>query len=192
LNAIRKLINVEHKITDNSAFSSTSSASGAINNLVGVAQGTDFANRVGDSIRAQQLSFSITVTRNGTDGCFRFIIFRDTENQGATPAAADVISSVGTVSNIVSPYNWFNKNTNDGKNRIVILHDEVFVITANNTNVHRDLEFPSTEMKHIRFRGTASSAGSMAEGHLFALFITDQSANQPTYSWFSRLTFTDD
>jgi hypothetical protein len=192
LNAIRKLINVEHKYIDNNANAVTSSATGAINTLVGVAQGTDVTNRVGDSIRTQSLDFSLTVTRNGTDGCFRFVIFRDTENQGATPAVSDVLQSIGTNINMTVPINWFNKNTNDEKNRFVILADEVICISSNVPNVHLDLHFPSTEMRHIRFRGTTSGAASFAEGTLFVLWITDQTATQPLYSWYTRLTFTDD
>lgn len=192
MNAIRQLINIEYKYIDNNANSITSSSSGAINALSGIAQGTDVSNRVGDSIRGQSLDFNLTVTRNGTDGNFRCIVFRDTENQGATPSVSDVLQTVGTAVNTVTPYNWFNKNLNSGKNRIVVLYDEVMSLEASDTNMTVKLHFPASEMKHIRYRGTTNGSASFAEGALFALFITDQSASQPLYTWYSRLTFTDD
>jgi len=138
------------------------------------------------------LDYKLTCTRNGTDGCVRIIILRDTENQGATPAVTDVLQSVGTAINTVVPYNWFNKNPNAEKNRFVILFDEVICVSSNEPNVHIEAHFPQSEMRHVRFRGTTNGAASFGEGTLFHIAITDQAANQPLVTWYSRLSYTDD
>ncbi len=192
LNEIRKLINVEEKVKNVTVTSTTTSASGTIDLLTAIGQGTDINQRVGDSIRCQRLTHSLLCTRNGTDGCVRIIIFRDTENQGSTPSTTDVIEAVSGTLSIVSPYTWFNHNSNAQKNRFVILSDEVLTVSSSEPNTYTTVEFGQNSMKHTRFRGTTDGAASSAEGALFILVITDQAANQPKVTWYSRLTYTDD
>lgn len=186
------MINVEEKYADAYVSGVTTSSSGAVDYLLPVAQGVGVGDRVGNSIRCQQLDFSILCVRNGTDGNVRCIIFRDSENQGTTPTTASIFQNTGTTLNIVSPINWLNKNANAEKNRYVILMDETFTVDANNTNVIGNMHFPQSSMKHARFRGSTNGAASAAEGALFICVITDQSANQPLVTWYSRVTYTDD
>jgi len=192
LNEIRKLINVEEKVKNVTVTSVTTSSSGTIDLLTAIGQGTDINQRVGDSIRCQKLTYSLLCTRNGTDGCVRAIIFRDTENQGSTPSATDLLEAVSGTLSIVTPYTWFNHNSNAQKNRFVILLDDVLTVSSSEPNAVISVKFSQNEMKHTRFRGTTDAASSSAEGALFLLIITDQAANQPKVTWYSRLTYTDD
>ena len=154
--------------------------------------GSGGSNRVGDSIRTQSLEFHVLATRNGTDGNVRVVIYRDSENQGATPSTGDLLQSTGTLVNMTSPINWVNHNPNGERNRFVILLDEVMSVSSSEPNVHHRVKLTQGVMKHARFRGTSSAMASSAEGALFIMVITDQAANQPLISWYSRIVFTDD
>ncbi len=139
------------------------------------------------------MSIRFLTQRNGTDGCVRYILFRDTENQGSSPSLANILhyTTAGS-STLVSPYFWFNHNPNAEKNRIVILYDVVVCVSSNDPNVTFDLELTPSQLRHARFRDNTSTVSGAAEGAMFMLVITDQAANQPISSYISRISFTDD
>ncbi len=190
LNQIRRMINVESKEFRSNLTTTATSQSGVITYVSGVAQGTDFNNRVGDSIKVQHITLTGYFTRAGTDGVARIILFRDTENQGASPVGSDLLNNTGSVNVVTSQINWFNHNPNAEKNRFVILFDEMVAITSNDTNVTFQYSAPSEI--HARYRGTGGTSASAAEGALFTCIVTDQAANFPTCTYSLQLTYTDD
>lgn len=191
--ALRKLINVETKFADNTFTQLTTDYNGSVNYLSSVAQGTDASGRIGDSIKIRRIDITGTFVRNGTDAVVRVIVFRDTENQAATPSVADVLANTGSVLAPHSPPTWLNKNLNAEKNRFVFLYDEVLCLSTSQSNMLFEYSSPDTQDRHVRFRGTGNTAASAGEGALFMLRISDQvTTNLPQFTAVSRIHYTDD
>ena len=184
---LAKVINIETKFFDYSS-SSNPSNSGAVEWITNVTQGNNVSNRIGDSIRAQslQVTFAVSIhTSEPKNTVVRFLLVKDWENAGATPAVTDIITANGSSVNMLSPVNWFNRT------RFTIVDDVLMDLDVGGENA---LVFRKTYKvhNHLRYRGTAGTAADIAEGNYFILFISDEATNTPQIRFWSRLLYTDD
>jgi hypothetical protein len=187
LNEIRKLINIEEKILETSLSSTTFNQTGAVTPISQIAQGLNFTDRVGDSIRLQrvQVKFRLFKNTGATQSLLRFIIFRDNDCQGATPAIGDVLQTTGSALAPLSMLDFLNRR------RFAILRD--CLITLNNTGENTYVEsFDVPHHGHVLYLGTAADAASQGKGSLFCAYVSDEATNTPSVAFQSRLTFTDD
>ena len=148
LNEIRKLINVEEKVLQTDNTSATFNTTGTVYSLTTVAQGVDYDERVGNSIKLQRIQVNARIFMNTTSGntVFRFILFRDLDGYGTAPTTADLLETgVGSATAPLALLNW-NKRA-----RFSILFDE------------RGTLSPQGE------RGTYISVDIPHEGHVFYL-----------------------
>jgi len=189
VNHIRKLINVDHKVSSVSSTGLAGSQAGVGTYLCPIGAGTDASDRIGDSIKVQSLTLRCIVQRAGADASLRIIILRDMENRQATPSGTDVLSLAGTAASVVSRYNYFNHNPNANPNRFVFLVDELISVSTNEPYVAYTVTVPG---KHVRFSGTGNTTGNAAEGAYFLFLFTDAAANQPTLNFCTELFYTDD
>lgn len=189
LNEIRKLVNVEEKIILQSSGGTpvVFDLNGVILPLTYVSQGTDYTNRIGDSIKLQKIEFKAALVKSNssiTTTC-RCIIFRDLDNYGTTPSVTDVLQSTGAVDAPLSAYKFLNRK------RFSILYDELLELCANGDQ-GQVIAVDIPHSGHVLYLGSAANAASQGKGGIYVLFISNEGTNYPTYSFYSRVIFTDD
>jgi len=187
LNEIRKLINIESKIIDTNATRPSIPATGTVTCLTQVAQGLDYANRVGDSIRLQNLTLRARLFVNGsaTNSVIRVVVFRDLDGYGTAPTFGTVMDSLGGNSNPLASTSWLNRD------RFSILFDEFLTLDVNGTQ-SMPLYYHSAHQGHVKYLGTTAAAASNGKGSIYLLFVADEATNTPTIAWNARVEFTDD
>ena len=182
LNEIRKLVNVEEKFLDVSG-SQTVSSTGSIVALSQIAQGSDYTNRVGDSIKLQRIEFRAKYIMNtaSTGTILRVIIFRDLFQQGVDPTVTNVIGGTGAL----NPKNFLLRD------RFSLLYDELCYMS----NVGEDggvIQFSMPHEGHVKYIGTTAATASNGFGSIYMLLLSDEATNVPTFTWHSSIYFTDD
>lgn len=195
-----RLINVEEKIfdVDGTATGTELQTTPTVVNLSNIAQGTDFFNRVGNSIRPQtfRFAFSCAGNVNNPGHMVRLLVVQDKENQGVDPTMGDVLA--GLSQPILAPLNP------ETKQRFRILVDRAIAFTqpspgvaASGTSTTYIPERKQPEIYdmrlsgHIRYDDTAGADASNLEGALFLMAVSTDASNGPSLRYTSRLTFTD-
>jgi hypothetical protein len=178
------LINVEKKFYD-TALTVTSTAfnsSGSVGVYTTMAQGSDYNQRNGNSIKPSSFMSNIIIRNTSTSVTSgRMIIFRDMENRQANAAVTDVLETATTE----SPLNHLNGH------RFKILKDLHFTLDQYHP-VKYVKYFHKFKKAHIRYVGTGSGVANADEGNIFILFISDQgTGGAPSASLYTRLRFID-
>lgn len=181
----------ELKFIDLSAAATLWTTAGVIGILNGVAQGTDFNQRIGRSVSMKSILFRFNIEKTATDSegnTCRCILFYDAQTNGAAPAVTDVLATAS----YLSPMNLNNRD------RFKILadcylqtdaYDGGAPIVAGTFTEHCKTIYKKFNME-VQFSGTAATVGSIATGGVFALFISSEN-NTLAYELYSRIRFTD-
>ncbi len=178
--------NVEVKQVNFLTSASNLSSGGAIQCLSETAQGADTNQRQGNSIKAVALEVREIFAVTTSNSAIRRILFIDWDQAGTAPTASDVLTStyLSTADAPNSPFNFKNLQ------RFEILDDQVFSVdTVNKPLVTHVSKFRLNS--HVRYLGTTAAAASDGEGSIYALYVSQTSANYPTYSLISRLSYVD-
>lgn len=182
VNALRKLINVERKFSDEEVNNSVLTGS-RIDWMSDVNQGTGYDERDGLSVKCVSEQIRGTFTLQGTTQTptsVRMMIFVDLDSAGAGFTTADVLES----STVNSPLNHTN-----GK-RFKILKDRVYSLSPNGTEVIHFKHYLKYS-DHIRW---SNATNGQREGHIYILFLPSSytvSANYVVMSYFNRIRFID-
>lgn len=175
------VFNVEEKVLDtmnNTNYTST----GTVENLSFMAQGSNYNQRDGLSVRARNLVINYYAVFNslgsGTQ-TVRVILFQDLEYQGTPPGPTNVIE----LASVVAPYLHYVGD------RFRVLADQAEIITSAKPGTYHRIVCPVDS--HITYKGPTSASADGWNGQLFALIISDQAANAPTVNWYARLDFVD-
>lgn len=187
LNEIRKLINIEEKILQSSATAAPFDTAGALIPISRIAQGLDYTNRIGDSIKLQSIEVRARIFQNtsATTTVFRVLLVRDLDGYGTLPTVGNIMDITGSAGAPLSQMNWLNRK------RFSVLYDEQGVLSTNGDRGD-SISFKFAHEGHILYLGTTAAAASDGKGSLYLLFISDESTNTPTYAYQSRIVFTDD
>lgn len=188
LNEIRKLINIEEKVLDTNQSSFAFDTNGTVVPCSLIVQGLDFNNRIGDSIKMQNIQFRYRVFRGigATTSVVRIMLVRDLDCQGATPTVGSIIENgtLGTAQAPTSPIRFLNRK------RFAVLYDNLTVVTT--TDIGFSDTISMAHEGHILFLGTTAAAASQGKGSLFVLVVSDEAANTPSIAFQTRIVFTDD
>jgi len=181
LNEIRKLINIETKLCEVTGNGSVSN-SGSLSPLSSLAQGTDYTNRIGDSIKLQHIRFAYRVNFNtsATSTFFRVIIFRDLDGYGTWPLVTGLLQSASELAN----RNFLNRE------RFSILYDDCFPLNSVNPSHTDVIDMPHEG--HCKYLNTDTSESSFGKGSVYVVFISNEATNTPAVTWRSSINFTDD
>lgn len=177
---IRKLINVERKVSD-TVSTTAMSTTPVVLSLNQILQGDGPEQREGNSIKPQSLLVSASSHPSASAGSTecRLLIVRDLQQVADTsPALLDVLDSV----DIISMRNEANRG------RFNILFDSKW--STNNTAM--DTKVISTSMPmhgHIRFNGSAIT--DIQKNGLYVMYFSNHASLVPTMDFKARLYYTD-
>jgi hypothetical protein len=187
LGKLKLLVNAESKfclVTQTSTFGT----GGQMQILSGIAQGDDYTNRNGNSIRSESLScfISLKINASATNSVCRVILCLDRERDGSTnvPTSSSILE---TSTEPLSPYNVLQQQINP---RFTVLHDSITVLTQ----VSRTMElisYSSSLQQHVTFIGTGSSSASLGEGAITIFLISSEGVNLPTFNLYSCYKYYD-
>lgn len=186
LNEIRKLINIETKLFEEVTSGSVNNT-GFVQNICVIPQGTDYNNRIGDSIKLQRIRSCIRFSINASDttsvGTYlRLMIVRDLDQNGTAPTISEML----TATSELATYNHLREG------RFSYLYDEVF----NLSNVAGDSNgytiFDTSHEGHIKFIASATSSASAGKGTVYFVAISNQSSNTPDIIARHSIYYTDD
>lgn len=178
------LVNVEEKIIDSGAIAIANTqftTAGTVFYVSGVAQGIDYNQRIGNSVKMQYIDLIMYTLAGTTSACTRVILFRDREQRQAVPAVTDVLETA-------NPYAHYNHNNLE---RFTILKDEYRSIDAYHPT--HPMTFTKTDRTHLRYISTAATIGSADENALFLLVLSDTASGvtSPSAVYNMRIGFVD-
>lgn len=169
----------------NSGYSTISSV-GSMQNLTGIAQGTDVNQRIGNTIQPLRLNLTLTAELSSPSVVafqpVRFIIFRDNQQQPDTaPTMSDLLF---TPSDGV-----FSKYTFTQQKRFSVLYDHRVLLQPQMQGqwIH-DVSIDLSKHKMI-FNG--SSGTDIQKNGIYMLIVSDQLITIPYFKYIGRMTFTD-
>jgi hypothetical protein len=182
---IKDLINIETKTYDVAGFVSPSTTWGSVL-LTGIPEGTDIGNRVGDSIKLQNLRITFSFEKNGVAAMtrYRYFIVRDNQCHGSTPAIGDILASPGF--GWVSPMNIQAINGN----RFSILYDSKGCVDTAHQHEYADVAIPHNG--HIKYGAASAGIADCREGTCFLFYYSNEVASTPVLSYYWRMYYTDD
>ncbi len=167
---------MEHKVVDTAAASYGANTTGSVTLLNGVAQGSDFTNRIGRKVTmtSVQLRGFLTPEDDQTEATLaRVMLVYDSQPNGALPAVTDVLTAADSRS--------FNNLNN--RDRFRVLVDETHALGQRDTT--NSLEGAPTAIVLNRYRkcnlpvvfdGTTAAIGDIQTGSLFLLTIGNQAS----------------
>lgn len=173
-------VNVEYKVYNTTASNVPADYTGSSTSLNIPSQGLLDTNRVGDSLKCQNLTFRFIGSRGTTDCFVRYIIYWDQQNQ--ISLGSDLLENVGSQQAVISPKNY------DNRFRSSILHDYSHFLTASDPLCKSEISIPIN--RHTQFNGATTT---IQTGALKVLVISSlvAGATTPSVTWNSRLSFTD-
>lgn len=181
---------VEMKFLDTNVAAQDMSSGPTINLVNGIAQGTDYNNRVGRRFLMKKIQINLeinpgvaqTVAEQG-----RVLVVYDNQSNGAAPAIGDILSISSTTS-------FMNLNNRD---RFKVIWDKrykcpVVAATNNSEFIQIDQYFRKCALE-VTNSGTGATVGSIATGGLYVIGLSDgNTATQvPTISFNCRIRYQD-
>jgi len=155
-----------------------------------IAEGTDFNQRDGHSIKA--ISFEARlffVAAAATSGVCRAILYADAESAGVIPAATGAGGILeATAAPAQQPLAAYQ---HDGTERFYILADDLISLDAGGPGV-KALTWKVPLNHHIRYSTANGNQAATKEGNLYILLIADNGGGVSEYGGFySRLSYVD-
>lgn len=188
-NKVKSQLNVEYKHIDVSSLTTNMTDSGTCLHLTPIAQGDDNTDRNGRCVRAKAIQLRALVEGHvsaATNQTVRVMIFRDNQNQGSTPAVADLLKATVTIGPLEL------RETDEEQGRFKVYMDKIYNLEPNysGANPRRIIEFYKSVNHKVYFEGTA--AANSGKGTIWMLIISDQAtSNYPIIQYNTRVTFVD-
>lgn len=184
----------ELKTIDVDGVSGTISSAGAVTLLNGVAQGTDYTDRIGRKVMLRSILWRGFVTPSAATSLpegafFRCILFYDAQTNASTPLVTDVLATTA----YDAPLNLTNRD------RFRVLYDKYCTINAtqyttgaltSGSPMPKHLKFYKKMSMEVIFGSTGSTVGSIQTGGVFLLTICSVNVGCKL-DMFSRIRFTD-
>lgn len=188
---LKDMINVERKVYDIDLTAGALATNvGSTSWMSGIATGTGFNQRTGMVVKASSFSLKGTIECNASAASptqVRIIIYINKSlNQGVLPGTSDILQSTGSsgIGGPITPYQL--NNVGD----FTVLMDRKYtvdLVQRNQVNVN----FRCKLGHHIRWETTGDLIANTESGHIFMLVVSDQSTNQPSFQYYSRLRYVD-
>lgn len=197
--SIIRYINVEEKqfAVDGTGSTTTITSTPSVINLSNVAQGSNYPDRTGDSIKPLWLDFRFYATGNSavSGNMLRLLVVQDRENQGVDPALGDVLAGLSDPM-LAPPHPLYKQRFKYLVDRNLSFNNPVG-LAASGTSTTFLAEKKDPEIYRIRLSGhifydaTAGADASNLEGAIFLMAVSQDATNGPGIRYSSQLTFTD-
>jgi hypothetical protein len=183
--------NQEIKRLDIATNSAVVTFNGSVTSSSLIAEGNDFNQRDGHSVKAIGMELRAQASANSAAGIGgviantgRLILFMDLEQQGVQPTPAQLLEIVGFGTTPCSPFQ------HDNTERFVILDDWFFAVGVGGPMIAtHQARIPLDS--HIRYSGAAATDAAAREGHLYVCLIGDEAVNGPVMDVVTRLAYVD-
>lgn len=175
-------VNIEYKHVDITNIAGSVDYNGGLSSLVtSITQGVSDNNRIGDSMKLQNLVLRFIGVRNTADSILRVMVIFDPMNKLA--AVTDVLQITGSALAVISPKNY------DKRFQSRVLYDRTMTLTtADHPYVLEDVTIQIDQ--HTQFN---SGTTTINTGDLKLLVISNVvTTNLPTFTYFARVSYTDD
>lgn len=166
----------EHKNYINQQLANVVATTGAVINLSNtIVQGDNYNNRSGNTIRLYHQKLLIESSAVTTSSTNRYILVRDMENNGVTPAVTDILDAASYIAG-------YSSLETVQQHRFVILKDWV---TNNNINGEQrtSLSYTNSQPSKVHYNGPTAIASANGKGALFLLVIGSGSTALYDFSW---------
>lgn len=191
LGYVKSLINVERKkhyaglTTTQVPIASLATA----HNLSAIAEGSNFNQRNGVSILAQDLLFRAQINRVAENVALanfvRVMLVVDYQYRDADPTLDNLINNTSSDFSIITPLDQYING------RYKILMDKTYTLTSDKPTAIIEYYKNFGKKFHIKYQGTTANDGSLNKNQVLAFFWTSSLSNPPTIIWNSKLTYTD-
>lgn len=177
--------NVEYKTHDIKIDTGVSTTA-AVSSLTLIAEGTGDDARVGEKIKVMQIKAlgNNDVNTNASSSVMRVVLFRDMEQNGTQPTAAELWEdSTPTV------YSHFRKDT---KTRFSILWDCFHTLDVNG-KMQNKLEYfkRSKSGYEVYYDNNTAADASNRTGHFYLAYVSNEASNSPSLTINFRFRYTD-
>lgn len=178
---LKDMVNTEYKYWD-TTLTSTYNTTGNLSILNNPPQGISDTQRIGDSIKCQNLSLRgfIVHSPSAVSGLVRIMIIWDPQNKAAV--VGDVLQYSGSVYGVISSKNY------DKKFQTKVLHDKAYTLVTSSDSALKQFDIVIPINQHSQFENATQVVNS---GALKILIISTETVNTPTVSFLARLSYTD-
>lgn len=185
--ATKKLLNVELK-----AFNITQIAtdipngSGTIVQLTNIAQGDSAITRDGQQLKLVRQIFraEIVMSASATNSMVTVMLVRDNSTNQAIYATSDIMGATTDILSVISPYNFNNQS------RFKILKRWIFKLNSA-SNTSKIIQYFGSPNLVIRYDDNGNTIASLTKNSISLLFISDETTNVPTITFFNRFRYVD-
>jgi len=164
--------------------------------ISGIAEGTDFTNRLGRKVTVKNLMLRYLITNNAqtaaASGAVRVVAVYDRQPNGALPVYSDVFTPApgGQIAGTTSMMNLSNRD------RFFVLHDKTHEISPQGPQVKYCKKFRKINTD-LTFKGTDNTIASASSGAMYIFYIPDTTTGGAaatkglSIELYSRLKFID-
>lgn len=189
INFLKSVVNVEKKRQDTQLVNVTTFVP-TIALLTGTAQGNDYNQRSGRSIKGWSNSLKYKVALNNTTPtkCMvRMILFNDKNSNGVTPQIQELLDT-----SLSTDYMLLHYNADNAGSRFKILADKRFQLDPNSYNYHIGSLYHKIRW-HCKYDGSTATQADAVSGHIYLMLVSDvvTSPTAPTVSYINRFTYVD-
>lgn len=189
------LVNAEYKYLDMSGLAATINTNPNITTLSNMARGTGESQRIGSSVLAKSLQMRLVLRQHAsaTKTTMRVMVIKVKDDlEGSAPTGTAILENVAAGYNLISPLN------KDNSSKWWVLMDKVYhlnVGSGTEIDIKKYFTFGMTKDKQgnntVGHHVTFDTSDAIAKGHVFIMFISNETTNVPTVDWFTRLNYID-
>lgn len=181
--ATKKLLNVEYKVHNQQITNSPTGAGLVSFMLSGLTQGDGTTSREGNSIKITSLQVRGEVTSTVAAQNVRYMIIKDTMNQGVSPGIAAILQNA-------DPEGMYNVLSQPG--RFQVLWDKTFDLsgTVGPTRKSFHWVYKGPDF-HVKWNGSGGTNTDVRANAIYMIAIQSGSATDPTNNIRFRARFID-
>lgn len=178
---VANMVNVEYKYFDLTSLANTMNTGSTYGTINLIPQGVGESQRVGDSLKIQNLTMRFNIQRTTADCFARVMLIWDKQN--STTSGSDVITGLSTLNATNGPKNY------DKRFQTQVLYDKVFNINANHPQQYEDIVLQIDQ--HTQYVAASTTVNT---GALKLLYLSNIAAGAtcPNMNYYARMTYTDD
>lgn len=158
--------------------------------LNGLANGNDDETRVGKRISLSNINVKFWCRQAAaatTPCCINAMILYDNQADGALATASDIFENTGVVAAPVSQINWQHEK----RFKVLARFTRTLgIVSGSEASWAHEFNIPM-KGKIVEYQGTGGTIASILKGAILLVVTGSTNANNPTYDFNSRVTYTD-